>query len=132
MENLLVSMEKAMGDCIEGEFGVETLLTGPDGVTQKYSANDQTQKLKSMVRYSIIQEDPDTGAPTMVNEPVMTFRLSALDRVPVDGENWHVFIPVSPKAGAALKSFLITPARAKEGETDMGSARFRLSEAIQS
>ena len=120
MENLRAAIEKDLGDSLEGEFKIEVELTAPNGQTQIYSKNNPTAKLGGQVLYYTHIENPTTGEQIVVNEPVLSLRISSLNIVPKSGETWHIKMPTSPVAGAVKKDFVFTATRAIESGTDIG------------
>lgn len=123
MENLRAAIEKDLGESIEGEWGIAVELTAPDGTVQTKSANDSTKLLKGQVLYFSQPVDPITGEQTIVNMPVVSLRISSLDRVPANGETSFIRMPISPVAGAKKVSFVFTGTKAKEHGTDIGFIR---------
>ena len=123
MENLRQQIERDLHDSIESEWGIAVELTSPDGEVQKYSANNPDELLKGQVLYFSKREDPATGETVVVPQPVVALRLSSLSRVPIDGETWHILMPVQPTPGAPRYSFVFTPDRAREHGTDIGFIR---------
>lgn len=123
MENLRQQVEADLHESLEGEWGVPVELTSPDGIVQRYSANNPDELLRGQVLYFSKREDPATGETVVVPQPVVTLRISSLIRVPIDGETWHIRVPISPRAGAPLQSLLFTSDRAREHGTDIGFIR---------
>lgn len=126
MENLRQQIEADLHESIEGEWKVPVELTSPDGVKQIYSKNNPTELLGGQVLYFSRRDNPSTGEVVVVNQPVVTLRVSSLDRVPMSGETWAVKIPISPAPGAPEISFLFTATRAPEHGTDIGFIRLYL------
>lgn len=120
MDNLRVQVELDLHETIESEFKIEVELTGPDGVTQIYSKNNPTEKLGGQVLYYSRVPDAYTGERIVTNFPVISLRVSSLDRVPVDGEMWYLKFATSPVSGAPKRSFVFTETRAIESGTDIG------------
>ena len=131
MENLRAAQEKDLADCIEGEFGDDIELTGPNGLTQTTNANDPTKNLRAKIRYKAIRIDPETGEPMIIQDPSASIRITSLTTVPADGENWQIKMPVSPEAGAIKENFLFTPDRAAEVGTDMGYIKLKPVKPVQ-
>lgn len=105
-------MEQDLGMILEdyeNGFGLPVILIAPDGTKQEYSANDpdtpRTILLAGRVSYARFDQDPDTGMPIRVDNPIVTLRKSSLDRVPIAGERWMVQIPETPSVGASKKTF---------------------------
>ena len=123
MENLRTQIELDLRETLEGEFKMNVELTSPDGVTQTLSKNDPTQLLSGQVFYFSRPLNPETGEEVVVNQPVVSLRISSLNRVPLNGETWYIKIPVSPVEGAAKESFVFTATRPYESGTDIGFMR---------
>lgn len=132
MEDLRATQERDLADCIEGEFGADVTLTDPDGTIYNTNASDPTKSLRAKIRYRTISVDPATGEPVVIHKPVVTIRITSLARVPADGENWFITMPVSPVSGAPSESFLFTPDRAIEDGVDMGYIKMYLVDIEQS
>ena len=126
MENLREQMEIDLNDMIESEFIMPVELTGPDGITQLYSANNIGSLLGGRTQSHSTVVDPETGEKILVEIPVVTLRLSSLNRVPVAGETWFIKIPVSPASGAAKQSYIMSPTRAPVVMTDLGTINIYL------
>jgi hypothetical protein len=107
---------------LEGPFGLPVVLIDPDGNEQSKSAEEPEKDLKGQVLYDHREVDPDTGAEITVNTPVITLRIAALNRVPVDDEPWIVKIPLTPDPEAPKESF-ITLGRPVEGGPSIGFIR---------
>jgi hypothetical protein len=131
MEDLRATQERDLIDCIDGEFGDDITLVGPDGTIYDTSAIDATKALRGKIRYRPIRVDPETGETIIVPGPVVSIRIRSLQIVPADGENWLVKMPVSPEAGAALTDFLLTEDRAIERHDDMGFIKLYLQKPEQ-
>ena len=103
MANLREIIEKDLEVSLEGDYALPVVLIGPDGTvyTEKVNGDD----LVGQVLYSSLKFDPDTGAQVVVPQPVVTLRVSSLQRVPADGEAWGVKIPITPSTTAPLKEF---------------------------
>lgn len=123
MENLRAQIEADLHESLEGEWGMPVQLTSPDGEEQVHSKNNPSELLRGQVLYFSKREDPATGETVIVPQPVVTLRISSLVRVPLDGENWHIRIPISPVAGAPMRSFTFTSDRAREYGSDIGFIR---------
>jgi len=123
MVNLRAQVEKDLGTTLEKEWKMPVELTSPDGVTQTHSLNDPDSLLGGQVLYFTRQENPVTGEMMIVNQPVVTLRISSLVRVPADGEKWYIKFPVSHEADADMEDFVFTSDRSKESGTDIGFIR---------
>lgn len=131
MENLRATAEKDLYESLESEWKMPVELTSPSGIKQVYSANNPTELLGGQVLYSSRRENPETGEIIVVNQPVVTLRVSSLVRVPQAGETWFIKIPVSPIVGAPKHSFVFTPDRSPEHGTDMGFIKLYLQRISQ-
>lgn len=123
MENLRAQLELDLHESLEGEFGMPVELTSPDGVEQIFNRNNTLELLKGQVLYFSKREDPETGEIIVVNQPVVTLRISSLIRVPKSGETWYIKMPISPEVGAAKERFVFTATRSAEHGTDIGFIR---------
>lgn len=122
-ENLRAAIESDLYESLESEWKIPVELTSPDGERQIYSANNATELLGGQVLYFSRSENPETGEMMIINQPVVTLRISSLERVPQDGETWYIKMPISPVRGAPKISFVFTPTRASEHGTDIGFIR---------
>ena len=123
MDNLRATVESDLATTLEAEWGMPVELTTPDGQTQKYNVNNPSERLKGQVLYFSRSENPVTGEPKIVNQPVITLRISSLIRVPQVGETWHLRCQTSPRPGAPFQDFVFTPDRSTEDGTDIGFIR---------
>ncbi|KPK95630.1 hypothetical protein AMJ80_04455 [bacterium SM23_31] len=123
MENLRAAIESDLHESLEGEWKMPVELINPDGENQIYSKNDPSELLGGQVLYFSRREDPETGETIVVDQPVVTLRISSLIRVPQAGENWYIKMPVSPVEGALKERFVFTPTRSPEHGTDIGFIR---------
>jgi len=123
MINLREQIELDLAESIEGEWKMPVELTSPDGVQQILNKNDPTELLGGQVLYFTSRENPVTGETMIVNNPVITLRISSLDRVPQPGEKWYIKIPISPVSGAPKVRFLFSADRTTESGTDIGFIR---------
>lgn len=126
MESLRRILERDMYDTLESEWKMPVELTGPDGIKQIYSKNNPTELLGGQVLYSSRRENPETGETIVVNQPVVTLRVSSLVRVPAAGEKWYIKIPTGTEPNATKQSFIFTPDRSPENGTDMGFIKLYL------
>ena len=123
MENLRQAIEHDLKDSLESEWKIKVELTAPDGNVQRYSMNNPDEFLGGQVLYFSREENPATGEMIIINQPVVTLRISSLIRVPESGEKWYIRIPIAPNAGAEIKSFVFTPTRSLQHGTDIGFIR---------
>ena len=113
--NLRALAESHLSVTLEGAWAIEVDLTGPTGVKQL--------GLKAQVLYDRTEENPATGQPVIVNEPVVVLRHSSLTAVPKTNEKWLIRMPVSPVEGAEKEDFVLDPSRAIEGGRSIGFIR---------
>jgi len=123
MENLRAQIEKDLATSLEGEWKIDVELTSPDGIKQTMSKNNPSAKLGGQVLYFSRGENPTTGEAIIVNLPVVTLRVTSLDRVPAPGETWYIKMPIAPQVGAVKRSFICSADRAPEHGTDIGFIR---------
>jgi hypothetical protein len=128
MENLRQAIEKDLGESIEGEWKMPVELTSPDGEVQKFSANNPTSLLGGQVLYASQRMNPNTGEVEVVDQPVVSLRVSSLSRIPQNGETWFIKIPIRPVAGAPMHKFIFSPTRAIEHGTDIGFIKLYLQQ----
>lgn len=126
MESLRRTLERDMYDALESEWKMPVELTSPDGVKQLYSKNNPSELLGGQVLYSSRRENPETGETIVVNQPVVTLRVSSLVRIPKAGEKWYIKIPTGTEPDAVKQSFVFTPDRSPENGTDMGFIKLYL------
>ena len=126
MESLRRTLERDMYDALESEWKMPVELTSPDGVLQLYSKNNPSELLGGQVLYSSRRENPETGETIVVNQPVVTLRVSSLVRIPKAGEKWYIKIPTGYEPDAVKQSFVFTPDRSPENGTDMGFIKLYL------
>lgn len=120
MESLRRTLERDMYDTLESEWKMPVELTSPDGVTQIYSANNPSELLGGQVLYSYSRENPTTGETIIINQPIVTLRVSSLVRIPKAGEKWYIKIPTGYEPNATKQSFVFTLDRSPENGNDMG------------
>lgn len=120
--NLRKRAEADLESSLEGDWGLPVILTTPDGVEQSKSKNNPTEDLKGQILYDHRVVDSETGMERTVNTPVVTLRISSLDRVPKDGEKWGMQFPLVPDPDAAKTTFILI-GRPTEGGTSIGFIR---------
>lgn len=121
-------LEKSMEDI--AEWGLPVELESPDGM--KYTLKKDTQnKLTGQVLYNRTEFNPATGEEISIDEPMVTLRMSSLERIPAPGENWLVRIPETPDPDAALVSYALTPTRAIKFNRSIGIMIIYLQKVIQ-
>lgn len=109
-EKIERDLEQSLENYING-FGLPVILISPDGEIQEFSANDpntpRTIPLTGRITFSRFDQDPTTGLPVRIDNPLVTLRISSLDRIPKAGENWVVKIPEKPQVDATKKTFFM-------------------------
>ena len=126
MTNLRELVESDLATTLEDAtsgFGLPVELTSPAGIDD--SVNGQ-------VLYEAISVNPETGEPMMVKKAVVTVRRTSLKSIPVEGETWHVRIPIKPSVSATKQDFLFTPTNAPMGNESIGYLTMHLQSAEQS
>lgn len=120
--NLRVQVESDLHQTLEGDWGLPVVLISPDGVEQSKSKNNPDEDLKGQILYDHRTIDQETGLEILVNTPVVTLRVSSLDRVPEDGEKWEMQFPLTPDPDAPKESFILI-GRPPEGGASIGFIR---------
>ena len=115
LANLRALAEKHLSVTLEGAWAIEVDLIGPAGKKQL--------GLKAQVLYDRTEQNPTTGQPVFVNEPVVVLRYSSLTVVPKSIEKWLIRMPVSPVADAEKEDFVLDPSRTIEGGRSIGFIR---------
>lgn len=128
--NLRETVESDLLESLEGDYWLPVVLIDPEGVIYNTSANDPTKDLGGQVLYDSLESDMESGMDLIVHKPVVTLRLSSLERVPLSGERWGVKIPITPSTTADLKTFLME--RPTEPQNSIGFIRLYLMEMDQS
>jgi len=123
MTNLRGLAEDHLKFSLEGTFALPVVLISPDAVKDEVSGQ---------VLYETLISNPTTGEEITVDKPVVVLRISSLLRTPQDGEKWFVQIPESPKAGADIGDYIISPTRPTEGGRSIGFIRLYLQKIEQS
>lgn len=122
MINLRQQTEKDLGFSLEGAWSLPVVLIDPDGVEQTKSKNNPLNDLSGQILYDHRIVDSDTGMEHTVNTPVVTLRISSLDRVPQDGEKWGMKFPLVPDPSAPKTTFILI-GRPPEGGPSIGFIR---------
>lgn len=110
LPNLRKLTESVLATSLESAWGLPVELTSPDGITQTLSANDG-ETLVGQVLSSSLDSDPETGATLLTDKPVVTLRISSLDRVPLAGENWFIKMSMIPDPAATKEDFMMSADR---------------------
>lgn len=130
LPNLRKLIESTLGTSMEGAWGLPVELTGPDGITQTLSANDGLP-LVGQVLSSSFDSDPETGATILTDKPVVTLRITSLNRIPLAGEMWFIKMPMNPDPDAAKESFLMSSDRAPFRNRSLGYVKIYCQKATQ-
>lgn len=123
MTNIRELAESNLSITLEGDYSLPVELVSPGG---------KTQSVTGQVLYDSVEEAPETGEPVIVNEPVVTLRLSSLSPIPKPGEQWVVRIPSTPSTTAALESYSLDSDRSPENNKSLGIIRLYLHKIEQS
>lgn len=102
MINLRAISEQALATTLEGVWGADVVLIGPDGVKQN---------LRGQVVHEVVETNPATGATIRVLKSALTLRRSSLSPVPIDGEAWAATVPLDPTTDSATQSMSWDQAR---------------------
>lgn len=93
--------ESDLATTLEGDFGMQIILTSPADVIA-HSSNYASATLRGQVLYDSVVENPETGGQVIINKPVISVRRSSLSVLPSDVpsdtnyyKNWFVHIPKS-------------------------------------
>ena len=92
--NIREQIESDLVTTLEGDFGLPVELIDPDGVVY--------DDLVGQVLYDSIDENG-----IFSGKPVVTLRISSLDRVPIAGENWAARIPENPSTTDTLVTYIL-------------------------
>ena len=120
--NLRLKAENDLAFSLEGLWALPVVLVDPDGNEQTKSANDPTKDLSGQVLYDHKELDSETGMEIIVNTPVVTLRLSSLDRVPKYGETWKMKFALVPDPKAPKQTFILI-GRPPQGGASIGFIR---------
>lgn len=105
-------------------------LIDPEGEIIDKNANDPTKDLLGGISFRPQIETPETGADKIVDVIMVTLRISSLSRVPKPTETWG--IRISPRPGAAVQTYTITPTHAPEINNSIGFINLFPQDADQS
>jgi len=122
MTDLRALAETHLSITLEGDWSKEVILTDPDGAVQT---------VRGQILYDKTVMNPVTGQDQVVNEPVVTLRISSLTRVPQKRERWFIKMPDSPVLGAPIRDFVLDGGRAPEGGGAIGYIRLYPKKAKQ-
>lgn len=122
--------EQDLGFTLEGvDWAADVRLIPPDGVP--ISTTLDGKPLRGQVLYNVVRQDPMSGERIVADTLVVTVRRSSLRLVPQAGENWIVEVPVSPRVGAPVGQYALTPTRPPEGGAAIGFIRLYLQTVEQ-
>jgi len=122
VDNLREASESALECTLEGSWALPAELTDPDGTTTIY---------QGQVMFSYMDIRPDTGEPVVIENPVVTLRLSSMERVPEHGEVWVVRIPNKPSLSAPLVTYVLDKSKAARKDGSLGIITLYLKRAKQ-
>lgn len=120
--NLRAQVETDLAFTLEGDWGMKVVLISPDGIEQTKSKNDPENDLMGRIVYDHTDIDTESGLEVLVKKPVVTLRLTSLDRVPLCGETWEMLFPVSPEVGAPIVRYILI-GRPPESGNSIGTIR---------
>jgi len=131
--NLRVQVNKDLELSMEDEslWGLPVVLIGPDGIIYD-KKKGTTTRLSGQVLYNRQEFDPNTGEELIIPDPIAVLRLASLVRVPQNGENWIVKIPIEPDPDAILMDYAISPTKAMQFNRTIGFIKIYLSLVVQS
>jgi len=132
--NLRKRVEANLSKTLEGVWGLPVILIGPDSVKQD-KKKGTTETLVGQVNYITVETVPDTGEDIVVQTPNVVLRLSSLDRIPAEGENWLVKIPPRPDPDIDVSEFedyVFTPDRGPNIDRSIGFITLYLQAVEQS
>lgn len=133
MTNLRVQVNRDLEKSMESEshWGLPVVLIAPGGEIID-TKKDSTDRLSGQVLLNYSEYNPDTGEDLVINDPIVTLRLSSLIREPKNGETWFVKIPKEPDPDAELFTYVLSPDKAMKFNRSIGFVRMYLQRADQS
>lgn len=96
MNRLLREIQKVTEEVIEKEVGQKVVLIDEDGREYEKSALNPENDLKGFFVSESLEYDINTGMEVVVDAPVLSLPLRALERIPQDGEKWFIRIQTDP------------------------------------
>ena len=107
-------------------------LIDPDGIV--YNTDNETgQPLRSLqTLYDRRDENPDTGEPITVHEPVISIARSSLSRIPQPGEKWSIKFPLDPTDETTLSNYVFDSDRSIGEGNSLGFIRIYPFKLVQS
>lgn len=107
-------------------------LIDPDGIV--YNTDNETGlQLRSIqTLYDRRDENPDTGEPITVHEPVISIARASLSRIPIPGENWSIKFPLDPTDENTLSNYAFMPDRSMGEGNSLGFFRVYPIKLVQS
>jgi hypothetical protein len=128
--NLREQIESDLEISLEGDWGLPCELVDPDGNVHNRTVDDRL--LVGQILYNTVGMNPENGEQIISNNPILTLRVSSLERIPAQGEKWIVKIPTIPSTTAPLQNFIIDLSKPLEGGASVGFIRLYLKRAVQS
>lgn len=125
MIDLNAISERALGKTIEGLWGQEVILTGPDGVRQyprgqvvreAESVSEDSRGIAQGGRHSLV-----------VTKSSVVLRTSSLNPVPDSEENWMCAIPIGPQEDAPMQTMYVEAV--PQGSKTIGLTVLKLTSA---
>jgi hypothetical protein len=113
-------MESALAETLEGDWALPVVLVAPDGSESSYSGQ---------VIYETVQFEEDTSTDIIVKKPVVSLRISSLNRIPLQTEKWFCKIPMTPDATAQKVTHRIE--NVSQGGYSIGFIRLYLQQAAE-
>ena len=109
---------------LEGDWSLPVEIISPGGIKQK--------NLTGQVLFNRVEVEMETSnleQPQIVSKPVVTLRISSLNRVPQPKERWIVRCPREPRRDAPLQSYLAH--RAPTGGDSIGFITLHCDRIVQ-
>jgi hypothetical protein len=96
MNRLLREIQKVTEEVIEKEVGQKVVLLDDEGREYDKSALNPENDLMGFLVSESLEYDINTGTEVLVDAPVLSLPLRALERIPQDGEKWIIRVQTSP------------------------------------
>ena len=113
-------------------WGTSVEFIDPDGIV--YNTDNETGKpLRTLqTLYDRRDENPDTGEPITVHEPVIVQARSSLSRIPAPGEQWSIRFPLDPTDENTLSNYVFNSDRSMGEGNSLGFIRIYPFRLVQS
>ena len=119
--DLAALAEKDLKIILEGDWSGQVTITKIDNPTT-------TQTLPGQVLNDYIKFEAEDGGNIIDHSPMVTLRISTLETIPQDGENWYFDVPESPVAGAPNKRYVFDNDAGRRGFASAGMFSYPLKE----